>query len=189
MCQCPWWWWEKLEESVKWEKAGSSRVINKQSRRRLISMKMNEPSLKWTSSDQFHRQLKMCKNLIDDSQLEMSLRRIAFRFCAYFYWPICIFMNIFDFSDTSKPCETCKSSETRNLVVGANPVISHGGFEVWGCVFDEPKSATIWLATILWRLWRRADAEREIALKILATSAWRRLLFHGGLHTQNKMNN
>ena len=39
-------------------------------------------------------------------------------------------MNIFDYSDTSESCEPCKSSETRNLVVGANPVISHGGFEV-----------------------------------------------------------
>ena len=42
-------------------------------------------------------------------------------------------MNIFDFRDTSEPCEpreTCKSNETGNLVDGANPVISHGGFEV-----------------------------------------------------------
>ena len=39
------------------------------------SMKMNEASLKWTLSDSI-RLLKMCKNLIDDSELEMSLRGI-----------------------------------------------------------------------------------------------------------------
>ena len=115
---------------MKWEKAGSSRVINKQSRRRLISMKMNEPSLKWTSSDQFHRQLKMCKNLIDDSQLEMSLRRIAFQFCAYICWPICIFLNKFYFSDTSEPCETCKWLVRLETLL-LEPVIRYCGFEDW----------------------------------------------------------
>ena len=96
------------------------------------SMKMNEASLKWTLSDSI-RLLKMCKNLIDDSELEMSLRRIAI-------------------SKTKGPKMGWRSNPSTEF----QSILSKS-CQVWSVLeiqFDRWKCARTWLTTLSWRCHR-----------------------------------